>query len=197
MEVKVKYPSQIMVLLLLVNILLPQQLFATNKSNRDGYRLILGSDDYPYSLDPLEADITNNMDLIKLRYLTPIEIDHTDKFRSTILSRYDFNPAESVMIWQVRDDLKYSDGSAITTADVVLTIKRMALKRPGFPVLGSIKGLKEWAQKKDALKQDIPGLSVSKNTIKIRFDRKIKNPYFQFTLPIFAIQPSRCFDLIT
>lgn len=192
-----KYKIQLLCAGALLSILFVPMVFGGNKNPEAIFRLIQGYHEYPYSLDPLDADITSNMDLVKLRYLTPIEVDHTDKFRSTILNRYDFDPAQSTMTWEVREDLKFSDGSRIASADVVLAIKRMALKRPGFPVLGSIKGLQEWAQKKDALKQDIPGISVSKNTIKISFNRKIKNPYFQFTLPIFAIQPARCFDLST
>ena len=163
-----------------------------NKS--DEYRLLLSTDEYPYSYDPLDADITNNLDLMKLRSFTPIEIDEKDNFKSSVLESFDYNSSNHQMTWVVKKGIKYSDGTELTAQDIVLSIKRMALKRSSFPVLGSVKGIKEWSAKKYPLSEEMPGINTKDQTIVITFEKSVKNPFFQFTLALFAIQPSRCFD---
>jgi ABC-type transport system substrate-binding protein len=169
---------------------------ASGKLNSD-YRLILSETDYPASYDPLDADLTNNADLMKLRYITPIEIDQDDKFRSTLLKSFEYNNKTFTIVWKVNAGLFYSDGSPIIPADILIAIKRMALKRNEFPVLSSVKGIKAWSLQKDALQSDIPGLKLKGDTITIEFDQNVANPLFQFSLSLFAVQPSKCFDLKT
>lgn len=182
---------------ILLSFLIGHHNLLASEASKVQYRLLLSTADYPVSLDPLDADLTNNMDLMKMRYFTPIEVDHEDKFRSSVLEKFEYDPKSFTMTWKVRNNLKYADGTPLAPSDIILAIKRMALKRSGFPVLNSVKGLKEWSYHKNALSQEIPGIKLADNTITLLFDRNVNNPFFQFSLAIFAIQPSRCFDLNT
>ncbi len=181
----------------LIYSVIPWTLIAEENLKSSEYRLVLPTSDFPISYDPLDADLVNNSYLMKLRYFTPIEVDHEDKFRSSVLKSFDYDNRKFQMTWKVRSDLKYADGTAITPNDIVLAIKRMAIKRSQFPVLNTVKGLKEWSVRREPLGQDIPGLKLVGDTITIDFDQNVTNPFFQFSLSLFAIQTSRCFDLKT
>jgi hypothetical protein len=134
---------------------------------------------------------------MKLRYLTPIEIDQEDRFRSSILKSFEYDNKTFTVVWKVNSGMTYADGTPIVPSDIVLAIKRMALKRNEFPVLSSVKGIKNWSAQKDALQTDIPGLKLKGDTITIEFEQNVPNPLFQFSLSLFAIQPTKCFDLKT
>ena len=51
----------------------------------------------------------------------------------------------------------YSDGTEVTIRDVALSVKRMLLHRPNFPVLRYIVGKQDWIMLKEPLKNEIPG----------------------------------------
>ncbi len=169
--------------------------FSAEATKNSEYRLILSETDYPASYDPLDADLSNNSDLMKLRYFTPIEVDQEDKFRSSVLKSFEYDNKTFTIVWKVKSGMSYSDGTPIVPGDIVMAIKRMALKRSEFPVLSSVKGVKKWSIQKDALTTDIPGVNLKGDTITIQFDQNVLNPLFQFSLSLFAIQPSKCFDL--
>jgi ABC-type transport system substrate-binding protein len=168
---------------------------ASATAKNDEYKLLLPSSEYPVSYDPLDADTANNIDHMKLRYFSPMEVDEKDQFRSSVLQSFDYDPKSQKMTWKVRKDLKFSDGTPLGPKDIILAIKRMGLARSGFPVLNSIVGIEEWSKKKHPLTQYLPGIITNDETIIISFARNVPNPYFHFSLALFAIQPSRCFDL--
>ncbi|NRA68165.1 MAG: hypothetical protein HRU19_27020 [Pseudobacteriovorax sp.] len=148
---------------------------------------------YPFSYDPLDADLINNMYVAKLRNLSPIELDHNNNFRSQVLESFNYDYANASMKWVVNTHLKFSNGESLTPDDIILSIKRMAFTRPKFPVLGDIKGIAKWA-KEGNFSKPIDGLRKEGNLIEITFRKKIANPFFQFTLPIFSILPQSCFE---
>src|SRR6478672_414351 len=100
-------------LILTIGLLLSGSLLAETKIDHV-YKLVLPYGFYPMSYDPLDADLVNNSDITKMRYLTPIEIDHADKFKSTILESFAYDDQSNTMKWVVRKGLHYADGTEIT-----------------------------------------------------------------------------------
>jgi len=149
------------------------------------------------SLDPLDADQTINLPIARMRYLTPVEIGPNDNLVSGILENFKYNNETREMRWQVKKGVLFSDGTEITPQDVALTITRMVLHRPGFPVLRNIVGLESWLNNKHPLKTLPAGLKISDQEITIKFTQQSSHPLFRFALELFSIIPTHCIDLKT
>jgi hypothetical protein len=149
------------------------------------------------SLDPLDADSTNNLPVARMLYFTPLEVSLEDRLESHVLSAFGFDEATSTISWRVRDGLTFSDGTPLTAEDVAFSVLRMAKARPSFPVIRDIRGVAEWAGRTDALRTMPDGMTLAKSEISIRLSRKVDHPLFRFALEIFSIVPKRCVDLDT
>lgn len=149
----------------------------------------------PTSFDPLEADRAQNLPLMRMLYLTPIEVSVENDLVSTVLKSFDYNSNTKTISFVLNDKLQFEDGSIIDTEDVVLSIKRMLLKRPDFPVLKNVVGLSDWLKSEYPLLKNPSGIKTQGNEIKIELSSSVLNPLFRFTLELFSIIPKNCIDL--
>lgn len=151
----------------------------------------------PTSLDPLDADNTNNLAVARMIYSTPLEASEENQLASQVLSSFKYDKATKTMEWFVKEGIQFSDGSPITADDIVFAVARMAYERPKFPVIQAIKGVQSWAESKKGVDSYPDGLTVSGNKISIQFAEDVSHPMFRFCLEIFSIIPKRCVDLKT
>ena len=105
---------------------------------------IITETDQPTSLDPLDADQTQNLPVARMIYATPLEIDASDAISSLVLEKFSYDKLTKTIHWKVKKDLKYSDGESMTVEDVAFSVLRMTYARPKFPVIDSIEGVSEW-----------------------------------------------------
>lgn len=165
------------------------------KNNPDIFTYVITETGIFNSLDPLDADQTVNLPVARMLYSTPLEIDLNGELTSSILESFDFNQQSQTITWKVKSGLKYSDGSDLTAEEVALSVARMALARPKFPVLEDIDGLQEWIVSKDGLKSFPKGIKVDGNLILIDFSKNQDHPLFRFCLELFSVIPKRCINL--
>lgn len=151
----------------------------------------------PTSLDPLDADSTQNLPVARMIYATPLEVSEKNGLSSAVLDSFKYDPKKRTVEWRVKEDLKFSDGTPISTEDVAFAVLRMAHARPRFPVIENIVGVEEWAKKDMALKSMPKGIQVNGRDISIVFSRDVEHPLFRFCLELFSIIPKSCVDLST
>ncbi len=151
----------------------------------------------PDSFDPNDADKTQNLSVMRMLYATPLEIDKNNLLASYVLKSFSYDEAKQKISFEVRGDLKYSDGSGLTPEDVALSIARTAYFRPDFPVVKHIKGVKEWALAKRGISTWPSGMNLAGQTITIDLDQKLANPLFRFCLELFSIIPKACLNMET
>ena len=171
--------------------------FAQGKIEESAFRYVITETGAATSFDPLDADSTNNLQVARMLYATPLESSSANQLESLVLESFRFDAKTRTIEWLVRKDLRYSDGTAITTDDVAFAVLRMAYARPKFPVIKAIEGLEPWVAKTNALMSSPKGISVSGNKISIKFARDVDHPLFRFCLELFSIIPKRCVDLTT
>lgn len=161
------------------------------------YRYVITETAGYTSLDPLEADSTQNLSVARMVYATPLEISEENHLSSHVLESYSYDSAAHTIKWVVKSGLKFDDGSPLTTDDVAFAVSRMAFTRPQFPVIESIEGVSAWAKQKDGLKSLPGGIKVNGQTITIHLTKSFEHPLFRFCLELFSIIPKRCVDLAT
>ncbi len=149
----------------------------------------------PKSFDPLDADQGINLNMMRMLYLTPLEISLENKLQSSILRTFSYDISSRKIQFEVASGKKFSDGNDITTYDVLLSILRMAAFRPDFPVIKDIVGIKSWSKLKSPLKSLPEGISIEGSLIEIKLNRPQHSPLFRFTLELFSIIPANCIDL--
>lgn len=149
------------------------------------------------SLDPLDADATQNLPVARMLYLTPFEMSQNDTLKSGLLEHFEFSTEKNEATWIVRKGLTFDNGTPITAEDVAFSVTRMAFARPLFPVIREIIGIQEWKQSNNAL-SDLPkGISINGQKISIRFSKPVDHPLFRFSLELFSVIPKSCVDLKT
>lgn len=181
--------------ILLLGGILTKQL--TKPDSSKGYRYIITETSRPTSLDPLDADNTNNLPVARMVYATPLEASEDNQLKSQVLSAFSYDPSTRTIEWTARADALFDDGSSITSDDIAFAVARMAHARPKFPVIESIQGLHEWIGGKEPLKTYPSGIVVERDKVKITFAQDISHPMFRFCLEIFSIIPKKCVDLQT
>lgn len=159
------------------------------------FTFVLGETPLPDSLDPLEADYSNNLHASQMVHRTLLDIDHQNGLSSSVLQRFTYKPEAAEIEFEVGDEATFSDGSRITSRDVEMTLLRMAARRPEFPVLRHIRGIKEWSRRKEPLSSSLSGVVVEGKLIRIVFEQNINNPLFRFALPLFGVVKHECVDL--
>ena len=156
---------------------------------------IITETDVPTSYDPLEADQTQNLPVARMIYHTPLEIDASDTISSQVLESFGYDKKTKTIKWTVKRNLTFNDGTPLTTDDVVLSIKRMLLTRPQFPVIESIEGKDQWLKEENPLTKIPFGIKVAGNEITISLTKDYPHPLFRFCLELFSIIPKKCVDL--
>jgi hypothetical protein len=149
------------------------------------------------SFDPLDADAKQNLHVMRMMYLTPLEMGHGETLVSSILENFSYKKEDRSILLVVKKGLVYEDGSEITVEDVAFAVLRMAFTRPQFPVLKEIKGIAEWAKSKNALLNSPSGISVNGRTIQIKLKEDVEHPLYRLALELFSIIPKKCVDIST
>ncbi len=147
------------------------------------------------SLDPLDADASNNIRVARMLFSTPIHTSLKDKLESFVLESFSYSPEERRVDLNLKENLFFSDGTPLTEHDIALSITRMLYTRPYFPTIKHIAGKDEWLKEKFPLKSLPKGIKIAPGKISIWYDTPVKHPLFRFTLEIFGIIPSKCIDL--
>lgn len=147
------------------------------------------------SLDPLDADSTQNLPVARMIYATPLEMGANERLTSSVLESFSYSTDKREIVWTVRKGLKFEDGKDMTAEDVAFSVARMAYARPRFPVIKEIEGVALWAQSKGALAGYPSGISVRGNVIRIKLSESVDHPLFRFALELFSVIPKSCVDL--
>ena len=149
------------------------------------------------SLDPLDADQTQNLPVARMTYSTPIEIDSAGNLTSNMLSHFSYDEQTYVLKLSMNPTAKFSDNSMITSNDVALSILRMLYFRPDFPVIKDIVGKDEWIASKSGLQSLPSGIVVTPENVKIHFSKNVPNSLFRLSLELFSVVPSKSVNLQT
>lgn len=171
--------------------------FITNnaKVNTLNFNYIITETSSPDSFDPLDADKTQNLTVMRMLYFSPFEVDKNNLLKSSVFEKYFYDAESNTLVLQKKKDLYFDDGSSIETQDILLSILRMAYFRPDFPMIKDIVGVKEWSLAQKGLLTMPAGIEIFDNTIKIAFRKKMQNPMFRLCLELFSIIPRKCIDL--
>ena len=161
------------------------------------YTYVITETTGPTSLDPLDADSTNNLPVARMIYATPLEISDQNQLTSSILDSFEYDRAKAAIYWSVKSGLSFQDGTPITADDVAFAVARMAFARPKFPVIQHIRGVEDWAAEPGALSKLPSGISVDGKKISIRLKSNLEHPLFRFCLELFSVIPKRCVDVQT
>jgi ABC-type transport system substrate-binding protein len=167
---------------------------SSSSSQEDAFKYIITETSRPSSFDPLNADGSQNLPVMRMLYSTPLEVSTQDQLTSRILDKFSYEPLTKTMTWQVKKGVQYEDGSTLTPDDVVLAITRMAANRPLFPVIRNIKGVLKWSKQKNPLLSLPEGIKVDGSTITISLDESVDHPLFRFCLELFSVIPAKCVD---
>lgn len=147
------------------------------------------------SYDPLNADKTQNLPVMRMMYLTPLEVDSNNSLTSTILSSFLYDSETNEIVFVVKEDVFFQDGTRILPTDIEMSIKRMAYFRPDFPIIRDIVGVHDWSKQKLGLRGSPSGIKITGNKIILKLSKKKLNPLFRFCLELFSIVPSKCINL--
>jgi len=150
----------------------------------------------PDSFDPLLADKSNNILMMRMLYFTPIQINSANELISNVLERFEYNPQTFTITLTPKKNIgTFSDGTEIDKKDILIAILRMAYSMPNFPVIKDIVGVHEWSEKKQGMIEPPPGITSNEAEIQIKLVRHNPNALFRFCLELFSIIPSKCIDL--
>lgn len=157
---------------------------------------IITETNVPDSFDPLLADKSNNITMMRMLYHTPIQINSSNELISNVLDRFEYNPRDfTINLFTKKNMGTFSDGAAINNTDVLMAILRVAYSMPNFPVIKDIIGVHEWSESKQGLTASPSGITLHDDRIQIKLIRHNPNALFRFSLELFSIIPSKCIDL--
>lgn len=150
-----------------------------------------------YSYDPLEGLNLRNSRVLQLLYSRPIEMDLSGNYFSEILDNFSYDQKSKTVSLTMKKKLIFSDKTKITLDDLVLSIKRNALKRPTYPPVRDLQGIAEWRQKKNPLQQPLEGIKIDrvKQRIDLVYTKDQKAPFEKLSMTTFGIIPGKCVDL--
>ena len=166
-------------------------------SSMSSFRFVHSETPLPASLDPLDSDNANNLHASQMVHRTLLEIGEGNALTSGVLSSFTYDPNTFQIAFKINPLARFSDGTSISSDDLAITIKRMAAKRPTFPVIRHINGIESWATKINPLAHRLEGLLVDEDGIRIQLARNVTNPLFRFALPLFGVVKASCVDLET
>ncbi|AZZ37481.1 hypothetical protein CIK05_11980 [Bdellovibrio sp. qaytius] len=167
------------------------------KVNSLNFDYIVTETSEPDSFDPLNADKTQNLTVMRMLYFTPFEVDKNNLLKSSVFDKYDYDSNSSTLTLEKKSNIYFDDGTPIEVQDILIAILRMGYFKPDFPMIKDIIGIEKWSQNKKGLLTNPVGIEVSGVKIIIKFRKKMLNPMFRLCLELFSIVPSKCIDLET
>ncbi len=151
----------------------------------------------PESFDPIDADKSVNLSVMRMLYSTPLFVNSSNKLSSYVLESFDVDTKRNRILLKAKQNLIFDNGKTITANDIAMSIARFGYFHPEFPVIEQIRGLKDWAKSKNGLKSFPNGIIVNNNDIEINLLNIKKNSLFRFCLEVFSIIPIDEIDLDT
>jgi hypothetical protein len=141
------------------------------------------------SLDPLDADATENILVARMLFATPVQPMQGKMIESMVLNSFTFNEDSNSIELKIKEGLEFSNNQKIMIEDIEMSILRMAYKRPHFPVINKIKGINDWIKKEYPLESKLEGITIFGNTLKITFKEKTRHPLLRLSMEVFGIIP--------
>lgn len=186
-------------LLLIIPLIIGSIFFETSRTKVDtlNFNYIITETAGPDSFDPLNADKTQNLTVMRMLYFTPFEVDRNNLLKSSVFEKYTYDSDLSTLILEKKNSLYFDDGNPIEMQDILLSILRMAYFKPDFPMIKDIVGIKHWSSAQKGLLTLPEGVELAGDKITIKFRKKMQNPMFRLCLELFSIVPSKCIDLTT
>jgi len=151
----------------------------------------------PDSYDPIKADATNNLTIMRMSYSTILQVNDKNELYSNVLSEFNYDFESKTITFKINKEFQYEDGTSISIQDILIPILRVAYTHKNFPVLKDIIGYEEWINKPNQLLNYPKGIQINEDTITIKLEKDYSNPLFRFCLEIFSVIPSSCIDLKT
>lgn len=90
----------------------------------------------PASLDPFVSPDLASTELAPLLYTPLVRYGEGTSYRPYLAHGWRWSRDHRVLTFELRDDLRWSDGTPVTAADVAFTIRRAADARYGYPEAG-------------------------------------------------------------
>ena len=149
------------------------------------------------SIDPIDGDSTENILISRMLYATPLQPKNGHELESLILESFGYNTDKNCLEFQLKENLKFSNNNPINIYDLEMSILRMVYKRPDFPIISDIKGVSDWIKTKYPLENNLDGIKVENNKLRIYFKEKVEHPLFRFSLELFGIVPKSFVDIKT
>jgi hypothetical protein len=165
--------------------------------NENSYRLIIPNGIQPNSFDPIHCDQFNNYFPSQMIYSAPLATGSDGKLVSDLLEHFSYDGKNRLIVFHLKNGLKFSDGSDLTANDVAFSIARLLFSRPMFPTFSLIKGKEQWLRLKEPLRSFPDGIQVDGNRIEVRLDKPVLNPLFRFAMTVVSVIPRRCVDPAT
>ena len=173
---------------------LPGELKLLLKEKKPTY--VIANAALPYSYDPLEDLNLNNSRIIRMIHARIVESDANGRFSSRVLKSYNYDEAKKTLFFEIKNNVRYTDGSLLTPNDVALAIKRNALLRPNLPGVSKIMGLDNWLKNTHPLLSKFEGVRVEGNKVLVRFNTNLESPIDKFNA-CFGVIPEKSVDLKT
>jgi ABC-type transport system substrate-binding protein len=190
-------PRPIKTLVVATSLVVVSILFTKANRNLADLTYIITETAGPESFDPINADGTQNLPVMRMLYATPLESGANSILESSILSEFKYDAESRTVRFTVKSGLRYSDGQELSVEDVALAVARMAYFRPTFPVIKNIVGVTEWSARRQGIAELPAGIRIYGDSISIVLDRPQANPLFRFCLELFSVVPKSCIDLTT
>ncbi len=151
----------------------------------------------PNSFDPLNADKTQNISVMRMLYSSPLSVGSNNSIISYLLETFSYSSKLRTIELIAKENIFYSDGTAITAYDIALAIARVAYFKPDFPVIKDIEGVLRWSKSKAGLRTLPEGIKVEGSKLSIKLSKSHANPLFRLCLEIFSVIPAGHIDLDT
>lgn len=153
--------------------------------------------DPPNSFDPIDALALPNLQRIMALYALPLEWDDVGRYRSSILSRFDYSDKTHTLNFYLKPGLVFDDGSPLTLDDLAFAVARYAYLLPESKLIRDVVGLTAWRKLPSPLRSFPEGfrLDTPTNHLAIRFTAPQPNPFFLFTAPWLGVVPRSAVNL--
>jgi ABC-type transport system substrate-binding protein len=151
----------------------------------------------PFSSDPMKYDFFIHHVAFTSTYSTLVSTFQGREIKGVLAKRWHHDPDFKVWEFEIRDDLKFSNGDSITVNDVRMSLKRIAFLKSKQK---SRSGLCEFLEGIDSFNdysKDIAGISVNGNKLVLRFSKSMKDVLEKISFGIYAIVHPSAFDKST
>ncbi|MBQ9131422.1 MAG: hypothetical protein IJX62_02980 [Clostridia bacterium] len=190
--------KRIIALLLCAVMLIPCLVACASKKDEDdrGAYIVMYLSDEVYDFDPAKAGYnTETANILSMMFDTLFKLDENGKVKKSLVSKYtitkdDINN-EYYMLLTLREGAYWSNGTALSSEDVVYTFKRLLSSNNSFAAASLLFDVKNARAVKegDVSIDDLGVEAVESNVVKISFEGPIDYDQFILNLTNVATAP--------